>query len=130
MWISAHWQGKKILHGDDVSDFPVVEVKTNYAISQADVNRTKSYFHSLLDILPLSNNIISYSSNFIQHLYLSSEVCQQWERQLLMIYRLQSITAEGLVGFTCSIIRTLQKQLHLFIMGIIKKVINYIFHLP
>lgn len=129
MWISAHWQGKKILHGDDVSDFPVVEVKTNYAISQADVNRTKSYFHSLLDILPLSN-IISYSSNFLQHLYLSSEVCQQWERQLLMIYRLQSITAEGLVGFTCSIIRTLQKQLHLFIMGIIKKVINYIFHLP
>lgn len=129
MWISTHWQGKKILHGDDVSDFPVVEVKTNYAISQADVNRTKSYFHSLLDILPLSN-IISYSSNFLQHLYLSSEVCQQWERQLLMIYRLQSITAEGLVGFTCSIIRTLQKQLHLFIMGIIKKVINYIFHLP
>lgn len=129
MWISAHWQGKKILHGDDVSDFPVVEVKTNYAISQADVNRTKSYFHSLLDILPLSN-IISYSSNFLQHLYLSSEVCQQWERQLLMIYRLQSITAEGLVDFTCSIIRTLQKQLHLFIMGIIKKVINYIFHLP
>lgn len=129
MWISTHWQGKKILHGDDVSDFPVVEVKTNYAISQADVNRTKSYFHSLLDILPLSN-IISYSSNFLQHLYLSSEVCQQWERQLLMIYRLQSITVEGLVGFTCSIIRTLQKQLHLFIMGIIKKVINYIFHLP
>lgn len=129
MWISTHWQGKKILHGDDVSDFPVVEVKTNYAISQADANRTKSYFHSLLDILPLSN-IISYSSNFLQHLYLSSEVCQQWERQLLMIYRLQSITVEGLVGFTCSIIRTLQKQLHLFIMGIIKKVINYIFHLP
>lgn len=59
-----HTDGMKILHGDDVSDFPLVQVKANYAISEADVNKTKSYFHWLLDILPLSNNIISYSGIF------------------------------------------------------------------